>query len=280
MNNILKIAESLFDVQKVQLTTGIDGYNLPESFGMYRTTGGQCLGTVGNTYNPTQPAALFDNLIDCLDSQDVDLEKLTYTEMKGGSKIKFTTPFKSVSFKNIRGQEDESIISINLQTGYDGLTKTSLYLSMFRLICTNGMKANKTEFTTSFKNTTGNAGKIGNLCSDVAKSMSMYNDLESILKTLNGQPVNQKQVTEFLNTLTGIDITAPDTSTRSKNIYDQMLNSIEIEIQRTGASKWGLLNGITYYTNHVATAENREEYILLEKGMTLNNAAFELLTAN
>lgn len=277
MDNLIGIAENLFDVQKVQLTAP-DGFNAPEAFGMYRTTGGQCLGVVGNTYNPTQPATLFDNLIECLEGNDVDLNQLTYTEMKGGSKIKFTAPFKTVSFKNLRGQEDESIISINLQTGYDGLTKTSLFLSMFRLVCSNGMKANATEFSTAFKNTTGNSHKINNLCGDVAKSLNMYNDLESIILSLNGQPVKSSEITIFVQRLTGINPTSTDTSTRSRNIYDQMMNSIEIEIQRTGSSKWGLLNGVTYYTNHVASTENREEYILLEKGASLNNDAFKLLT--
>lgn len=277
MTNLIEIAENLFDVQKVQLTAP-EGFGAPEAFGMYRTTGGQCLGVVGNTYNPTQPATLFDNLIECLDGQDVDLSKLSYSEMKGGSKIKFTAPYKTVSFKNLRGQQDESIISINLQTGYDGLTKTSLFLSMFRLVCSNGMKANATEFSTSFKNTTGNAHKINNLCGDVAKSLNMYNDLESIILHLNGQPVKSSDITTFVQQLTGINPTDSDTSTRSRNIYDQIMNSIEIEIQRTGASKWGLLNGVTYYTNHVAATENRQEYILLEKGASLNNDAFKLLT--
>jgi len=149
---------------------------------------------------------------------------------------------------------------------------------MFRLICTNGMKANTTEFSTAFKNTTGNSHNINNLCSDVAKSLNMYNDLESIILSLNGQEVKQKDITTFVQQLTGINPTADDTSSRSKNIYDAMLNSIEIEIQRTGASKWGLLNGVTYYTNHVASTENREEYILLEKGSVLNNEAFKLFT--
>lgn len=277
MTNLIEIAENLFDVQKIQLTAP-QGFDAPEAYGMYRTTGGSCLGVVGNTYNPTQPATLFDNLIECLDGQNIDLSKLSYSEMKGGSKIKFTAPYKTVSFKNLRGQEDESIISINLQTGYDGLTKTSLYLSMFRLICSNGMKANATEFSTAFKNTTGNAHKINNLCGDVAKSLHMYNDLESIILHLNGQPVKSSDITTFVQQLTGINPTDSDTSTRSRNIYDQMLNSIEIEIQRTGASKWGLLNGVTYYTNHVAATENRQEYILLEKGASLNNDAFKLLT--
>lgn len=279
MTNLIQITENLFDVEKVQLITGNEIHETPTAYGMYRSTGGQCLGVVGNTYNPTQPAQLFDNLIECLDQNNIDLSKMEYKEMKGGSKIKFVTPFKTISFKNIRGVQDESEISINLQTGYDGNTKTSLFLSIFRLICSNGMKANTTEFSTAIKNTSGNAHRINHLCSDVARSINMFNDLESIILNLNGQEVKQNEINTFLTQLTDINPKAPDTSTRSKNIYNDLLNSIDIEFNRTGASKWGLLNGVTYYTNHVATTEAREDYVFLEKGATLNNKAFELLTA-
>jgi hypothetical protein len=277
-SNLEVIANRIFDVQKIQLTSSIEGYEMPDSYGIYNTTNKKCLGVVGSQYTPTQPSELMGSFIDCLDSNNVDFEQLKYSELKGGSKVLFSSPYKTISFKNIRGIEDESIISINLQTGYDGLTKTSLFLSMYRLICTNGMKANRTEFTTSFKNTAGNKGKINNICNDVAKSINMFNDLESMILHLNSTPVNQLAIKNFLHELTGINIDKKEEeSTRSLNIYNDLLQSIDTEFRRTGASAWGLLNGITYYTNHVATAENRQDYILVDKGETMNRKAQELV---
>ena len=278
MENLTKIANQIFDVKKVQLQSNVEGYEIPESYGVYNTTNGKCLGVVGSQYTPTQPSELMSNFIDCLDSNNVDLDKLSYSELKGGSKVLFASPYKTISFKNIRGIQDESIISINLQTGYDGLTKTSLYLSMYRLICSNGMKANRTEFTTSFKNTQGNKGRINNICNDVAKSMNMFNDLESMILHLNSVPINQLSIKNFLHELTGINIDKKEEeSTRSLNIYNELLHSIDIEFNRAGASAWGLLNGVTYYTNHVANAENRQDYILIDKGETLNRKAQDLV---
>lgn len=278
LQNLETIATSLFDVKKVQLIPSIEGLETPESFGMYNTTNGKCLGVVGSQYVPTQPSELMSNFIDCLSSNNVDFDKFTYSELKGGSKVLFTSPFKTISFKNIRGVQDESIVKINLQSGYDGLTKTSLFLSILRLVCTNGMKANRTEFTASFKNTAGNKGRINTICTDVAKSLSMFDELESLILHLNSVPVTQLAIANFLHSLTGINPKQPDISTRSLNIYNDLLQSIEIEFQRTGASAWGLLNGVTYYTNHVATAESREDYILIDKGETLNRKAQELVT--
>jgi hypothetical protein len=277
-NNLETICSQLFDVQKVQLMPTIEGYATPESFGIYNTTNKQCLGVVGSQYTPTQPSELMSNFIDCLGSNNVGFENLQYKELKQGSKIVFSSPYKTIGFKNIRGIQDESIININLQTGYDGLTKTSLYLSMYRLICKNGMKANATEFTASFKNTQGNKSKINNICADVAKSLNMFNDLESLIKHLNSVPVTQLAVKNFLFNLTNINIDKKEEeSTRSLNIYNDLLHSIEIEFARTGASAWGLLNGVTYYTNHVATAENRQDYILVDRGEAMNRKAQELV---
>lgn len=274
------IIENIFDVQKIQLISSINGYEQPESYGVYNTSNKKCLGVVGGQYTPTQPAELLSNFIECLDGNGVDAEEMTYKELKGGSKVLFNAPYKKISFINKKGIEDESIISINIQTGYDGLTKTSLFLSMYRMICSNGMKANTTEFTVSYKNTTGNKHRINSLCPDVTKSLNMFDDLESLILHLNSVPVNSLVVANFLKDLTGIDVNKKnELSTRSLNIYGDLLRSIEKEFNRTGSTAWGLLNGVTYYTNHVATAESREDYILLDKGASLNNKAQELVQA-
>lgn len=279
-NNLEAIATQIFDVKKVQLHSNVPGYDTPESYGVYNTTNGRCLGVVGNQYTPTQPSELMSNFIDCLGSNNVNFEGLKYNELKGGAKVLFTSPYKIISFKNMRGLQDESTISINLQTGYDGLTKTSLFLSMYRMICSNGMKANATEFTASFKNTAGNKGRINNICTDVTKSLNMFSELEQLLLHLNSVPVTQLAVKNFLQELTGIDINkAAEESTRSLNIYNELLQSIDKEFSRTGASAWGLLNGVTYYTNHVAKADNRQDFLLVDKGETLNRRAQELVTA-
>lgn len=279
MENLVKIAEQLFDVQKVQLHSNIDKFETPSAFGVY-SDAGKILGVVGNQYVPTQPSDLMANFIECLEDSEANLEQLSYLEMKGGSKIAFKAPFKTVAFKNIAGKMDETVVSINLQTGYDGLTKTSLYLSTFRLICTNGMKANRTEFTTSIKNTKGNQTKIGNILLDVKKSLSMFDTLEQSIRHLNSVPVSQLAVKNFLHELSGVNIEKQEeSSTRALNIYNEMLQSVEVEFKRTGASAWGLLNGITYYTNHVAAAENRQDFILLDRGESLNRKAQELVNA-
>jgi len=276
-SSVRKIENSLFDVMKIQLHPNMEGFDSPNSFGMYKGTGGAPLGTVGKDFTPQQPKLLFDSLLECIrDNDDVDLGKIKYHEMKSGAKIRFEMPIGRVSFKNIRGQEDESLVSLNLQTGFDGLTKTSLYLSTFRLICTNGMKASVTEFTTSFKNTQGNVGKAVTLCNDISKGIAQMPKLDEMYRFLNTVSVNQEQVDAFLTKVTGYDLKEyNEFSSRKRNILDKINESIALEFGRTGTSAFGLLNGITHYTNHVASGSDNKDFVFVESGASLNDKALK-----
>jgi predicted DNA-binding ArsR family transcriptional regulator len=272
--NIESIKGKLFDVVKVPLITGLEGFNNPDSFGVYRATGGNALGSVGKDFTPTQPKLLFDEFERCLYDTDANFNDVTYLELKGGKKVVFEAPIKTMGFKNLKGEDDEMIVKINLSTGFDGLTKTSLFISCFRLVCSNGMKAWKTEFAVSFKNTKGNVGKASSLCNDIAKATDSINDFEEYIRQLNRVSVNQSKVQEFLTKTLGYsDSIKEELGTRKQNILNLVHESIELEFSRTGATLWGLVNGITHYTNHVAKTEDRNDYLLTGGGLKLNDLA-------
>lgn len=272
--NIESIKGKLFDVVKVPLITGLEGFDNPDSFGVYRATGGQALGSVGKDFTPTQPKLLFDEFENCLYQTDCDFNDVTYLELKGGKKIVFEAPIKTMGFKNLKGEDDEMIVKINLSTGFDGLTKTSLFISCFRLVCSNGMKAWRTEFAVSFKNTKGNVGKASSLCNDIAKATDSINDFEAYIQQLNRTSVDKAKVEEFLMKTLGYNQSLySELHGTKKAILDNVNESIELEFSRTGATLWGLVNGITYYTNHVAKTEDRNDYLLVGGGLKLNDIA-------
>ena len=234
-SGITNVIESIFDVQKIQLTPSLEGYEMPQSYGIYNATTKNCLGVVGSQYVPTQPADILSNFLEAMEAHNISDEKIEYNELKGGSKIIFSAPFNTVTFTNMKGNKDESIVTLNYQTGYDGLTKSSLFLSTFRMICSNGMKANKTEFNTSFKNTAGNVQKMSNLIGDVSKSIAMFSELDSLIKHLNTVKVTSPNVRSFVNALLEIKVDE-ELSTRKTNIINDLMTSIDLEFNRTGAS--------------------------------------------
>lgn len=272
--NIETIKSKLFDVVKVPLITNLEGFNNPDSYSTYRSTGGEPFGTVGKDFTPTQPKLLFDEFETCLYDTDAKMKDVKYLELKGGKKIVFEAPIKTIGFKNMKGEHDEMIVKVNLATGFDGLTKTSLFISCYRMVCSNGMKAWRTEFAVSFKNTKGNVGKASSLCYDIARATDQIDDFESYLKKLNSVQVNTEKVDEFiLKTLGYNEALRSELNTAKKNILDAVQESVAIEFGRTGSTLWGLVNGITHYTNHVARADDRNDYLLVGNGLKLNDTA-------
>lgn len=276
MENFAKIQAQLETIVKVQLHPNIEGFEIPKSFGIYKESGGKALGVTGDIFIPTQPSLILDSLLDC----DVDLSKLTYHEMKGGSKVRFQIPLRSIEFKNDRKVGDVTDVSLCIQTGFDGLTKTSLYLYTHRLICTNGAKNSQTEFQASFKNTSGNQGKVVGLCNDISKAVRELDTLKELYKNLDKVQVNQQIVNEYLAKVANLDIKrSEEWSSRKRNIFEAINESIALEFGRTGTTLFGLYNGITHYTNHVVTGSDNKDFIFVDNGAKMNDKALSFVSS-
>ena len=284
------IRNRLFGVRNVPLFTNIDKFKAPSAFAIYKSEGGEPFGVLGKDFTPQQPKELFESFVQCLtENTQADLNDVEYHEMKDGAKIRFSVPVKMFGFKNKLNVLDETCISLNIQTGFDGYTATSLYLSMERLICTNGMKVTSTEFKSKFKNTIGNVGKIQLLCDDVTKAIDSGDGLEANIARLNSIEINTKRKNHFIKKVLGYNLNdKEELTTRKRNILESIEDSIALEISRSGGTLWGLLNGVTHYTNHSvktfdsvaqSQAEYRDEvnqYIFSEHGAKMNATALEV----
>lgn len=275
MENFAKIQSQLETIVKVQLHPNLEGYEAPKSFGIYKESGGKALGVTGDVFVPTQPSLILDSLLDC----SVDLSKMTYHEMKGGAKVRFQIPLKTIEFQNARKVGDVTDVSLCVQTGFDGLTKTTMYLYTHRLICTNGAKNSKTEFEVSFKNTKGNQGKVLGLCNDVSRAVQQFDGVKDLYKALDRVQVNQEIVNEYLKKVADLDIhKSEEWKPITQNRYDAINESIALEFQRTGTTLFGLYNGITHYTNHVAKGSDSEDFIFVDNGAKLNDKALAFVS--
>src|SRR5690606_27450432 len=108
-------------------------------------------------------------------------------------------------------------------------------LSTYRMICANGMKAWKTEFSVAFKNTKGNIGRTNILCNDVAKAMNSQTEYKEFLGSLTKRQISTKEHNEFIKKVTGIDAREySDLTTRSRNILDKINESVAIEQKDAG----------------------------------------------
>lgn len=264
---------NLFEVTKLQLQTGLDGFTVPTAFGVFKKSGGQALGIVGKDYTPTQPQFLYDTFTACVRNHTT-ISKTEFKELKGGRRIIISAPIEEFSFKNGAKKDDVLSIQVSISTGYDGRTQTSMFISVERLICENGMKALNTEFNVQFKNVKGNLGKASMLCEDVSRAIAGIGSLKVIYQDLAKRKITRKEQRQYILKVTGMDIDKyADYSKRRQSILDQINESVAIEMKDAGDTAWALMNGITRYTNHMANFKNKEDFIYADAGMFMNNRA-------
>jgi hypothetical protein len=279
-NHINNLKSQVLTAKKIQLHTGMEGFNSPKSFGIYKNTGGDALGIVGDVFEPMNLQLFLDAIEHSVLSSnaDVDLNKLTYHEYYGGGKVVFRLPLKKYEIKTpMVGDTLET--ALEFRTGFDGMTKISLGFYALRLWCTNGAKNWQKDVAISMKNTTKNQAKVMTFTDEIFKVISMTENYVNCLNDATLKQITQSDIDKFLTKLTGYDVKAySDLTTRSRNILDSVNNSIAIEMQNTGNNAFSLLQGITRYTTHELAKGNIEK-LLYASASEMNAKAHELIFA-
>lgn len=257
--NVKNIENQLFDVEMKPLMVADPEFTVSDWFGVFKSTGGNQLGIVGNRFQPTQPRAVFMAFCDAILEYGLDTANMRYTEVKNGEIVRFSIDLNPIKFKNKFGKMDTTIPTLNLQIGLNGKVPTSMFITTLRLICTNGAKKSFTEFTTSFKNVKGNQGKIVGMFNDVVRCIDEIKTLNEFYKKLNSVTINQEAVNAYLKRVCDIDMAKyGDYNKQKQNTIDLINNSIQLEIGRTGATLFGFYNGITHYANHEIKSNDKD----------------------
>lgn len=279
-SHIENIKNQVFTAKKVQLHTGMEGFDSPSAYGIYKNTGGGCLGVVGETFEPMDLKLFLDAIHNSILSSgvDVDMSKLEYNEYYGGSKVSFRIPLKRYEVKS-KMVGDVTDTYIDFRTGFDGKTKMSLGFYAYRLFCSNGCGNWQKDVDLSMKNTTNNQAKVITFTNEIMKVVSMTNNYVDLLNNATMKKIKQSDIDKFLTELTGYNVSEyKELNTRKRNILDSINQNIAIEMNNTGDNLYSLLQGITRYTTH-EMAEGNEEKILYAKAGDMNTIAHRLVYA-
>lgn len=271
--HIDSIRKQLIQPTLLQLHPNIDGFHSPDTYGVYRHTGGKPLGVVGFKYKPQDLELFLDNVVHAVEScnSNFDLKTLAYNEYNGGSKVSFSINSHDLLIDKSPVVNDVLRTKLHFITGFDGLTKTCITFFTERLKCTNGARSWKKEFVLAFKNTAKNVNKSLNMCNEIFMVQEQMEDYQALLNRLTQKEFDENDKTLILNSLLEI---RPDTviSPRKKNILDDINRSVGIEEAELGKSYFALLQGITRYNTHV-----RQKDLMFGSGAALNRRAHELI---
>lgn len=278
MNKIDEIRGQLIQPKKLQLHSGISGFESPDAFGIYRHTGGKPLGVVGSVYTPPDLGLLLDTIVQSVDKccPQLNLDQMSYSEMKEGSKIRISIPSPSFEVTS-KVVGDTYQMRLDFVTGFDGLTKTSLSSFGYRLVCLNGAKRWKKDVELSFKNTPGNKGKLALFCDEILTVLRDNEDYQTFLNKAASIQFTQAQKDAFFTKLLGYNEKEyKDLTTRKKNILDKINASVAVETHDLGPTMYALLNGITRYTSH-DLAGGQVDKLMTDLPMTMNKVAHSLI---
>ncbi len=276
-------------------------FSQPENmFGIYNASNGHLLSqkSMGKDFTPMQQQEFLDNILTTiLDfDADLDIQTLTFNVYASGSKIEFRIKMHPISFKNDKDIDDITNIELVFSTSYDGSKSNRISLFTERLVCTNGMTALKLEGELKGRNTQGGKDKILSYTKEVAEIINGAEEFKAKMIALDKIKVSKKQVETFKKSLLGFNSETlkaevkkaikegkkEPNQTRKLTILKNFDEALNIEFERTGETAFGLLQGATYYTNHLANTSktiSNDEYIRFFQGAKTNDKAQELVFA-
>ena len=264
MAHIEAIREQMFDTTLIQLHPNIKGFQSPETYGVYKETGGKALGVVGGTemlkYEPPKLKLLLDvvtkSLIECC--PEVDLTKLEFKQWKEGAKCGLFLPLKEIKIKSpMKG--DITKVNLSIKTGFDGNTAYEMGIEYYRIWCSNGCGAWDKSQMVKFKNTILNASKVPMLASQIIQTIDTTNDFVAKMNELVKTTITKTQVQKFLLDNFGYDMAkVDDMNKKSRDRMNAINEAVGIEMANTGENLYSLFNGITRFVTHVRAKDETD----------------------
>ena len=276
--NVVKKPLFTYDLNE---NDGFHEVNDTPYYGIVREDTGEVFTTVKEGYTPTQNHVIIDTMRKI--AGDNDLEIVKAIPINGGRKI-LVQMAKPNNIVTIGDQKTEQYIyAINSHDGTSALkfgfmNQVIFCANQFTWLNSNGLKGYVHK--QSIQNKVNNLPEILNFDDQDSKVAKLHE--------MSFKRVNQEQLTQLIDYLTGMDSTqygwADKYTTRKMNIRDYLHMCISKETGRLGMNQWGLFNGVTMYTTHYKSVPNREngreESLYTGSGQKMTDNAFNWLNNN
>lgn len=266
-----------WSVTKEPLVTA-DG-RATETYGLFRSDRGTWLGSVGPQYEVMQNATLAETVVDAAGS--IGLQVQDGGSFGDGRKVflQATLPDKYIGRSGVK----RCITALN---SHDGSTSIAFGTTSTVVICQNTFyKAFRSGDLQRFRHTASAgdrlkaaAARLKLALTEEAQVMTTFERMASV--DLRDE-VAEGILAKILKKGFQVDVNnTKDLSTRKRNQLSQLDGAISRELRDEGATLWGLFNGVTRYTNHIAAPDGRKtDYLMAGSGATLNGIAFEEIAA-
>lgn len=252
-------------------TVGKDGtqVQVPKMRALVRSDNDATLSVVSDRYKVVQPKEVLEFFRDLIEDQGFELE--TAGALADGKRVwALARTGESFTLPNVPDQVSAYLL---LATSYDKQFATTAQFTSVRVVCNNTLSFSISEgersdgkhvfrvpHTSDFDSTLikGSLGLLG----------PSWQQFEEDVRKLSSVPISKRQVIEFYMELMGYDEEADDP--QNAYVVKKLLQSYEYgpgqELKSAKDTLWGVIGGVTYFTDHVRRAHNN--------GTRINSAWF------
>lgn len=262
-----------WEVEKSQAydKVGDDFVPVKNVFNIRRTDNHYVLGQTGKTWEPLQNVESFDFFQSFIDEGMFELERVGY--FNGGGKT-FLIAKSNDDYQEIR-LGDKIINYIILTNGHDGKTSVNAALTPIRIVCMNQLPGlNKGAFdsvVSKIRHSRKTSGIVSNLKDALMYDMQNEASHFENFRKMSAIQISGKALEEYVQKFLKIK-DMEKVSTKSKNIFDKIVDLCKNGTGNTGETVWDAMNGVTEYLSHIKghNAENRFRNLL--SGVDLSRA--------
>lgn len=265
--NLLESTDLNWSVVKSPLVS-VDGHPT-ETFGIFKN-GSEWLGSVGNQYTPFQNAEMAQTIVEA--SEAINIETNRGGMLQGGRKVflQAQLPNEFIGNSGVRRW-------ITCTNSHDGSSSISFGSTNTVIVCENTFhRANRDG--SKFRHTMNASERVRTAMLDMKMALNADIALMDNFKRMADIKLNEDMVEKVVRKLFLIDVAnEKEASSRKKNQVTAFADALRTEIGLEGATLWGLFNGITRYTNHVAAPskeDKKADYLMNGGGFTLSNLGF------
>lgn len=261
--------------------------NILESpyYGQYRNDTNECLGVSTSRYKVSQNGDVLEILYKYF-GDTLDLSKIEGGELKGGRRIYYTIKQDDLFTGTSAHLEQRFII----KDSHDGSSPIVLGFQDKVLLCENGLTRwldRKDGKIVRIMHTASMSTKLKQFEELYSRYLTFNEDKKIKYENWMNSKITMDLAKTLLERLNNCDLSLSkndfikDFSTRKFNIIQSQLECIELEVNRQGMNKFGLINGITNYTTHVLgtkkSSKERYDALMDGSGYSINNRAFEII---
>lgn len=235
------------------------------SYGLFHSKTDVQLGTVKEGYQVYQN---YEMVQDITSLQSVDLENVKGGQFKGGKQVFVSIPLEVSAI----GRGDEIERYITFLNSHDGSSSICLGITNKVLSCSN-MFYTVSKGLSKVRHNAKMKKNLNDLKLAIAETIEQEKTLIEAFNVLNKTEIQSNEVDEMINAM------IPESNDEKEHVKKQryqLEDCVYSEMQLKGNTKWGLFNGVTYYTNHIQS-KHQVKNIMTGKGYRMNNEAIKKL---